>query len=207
MLVNIAYYNEHNRNLLGMGSVYDALSSWNGKTICNRDLRFLFKGLPKKFWFRLDTRCVSVFNVDHAQAIGASVSAWFMYGRSGPQKSLSMIFPLDEHGEAFITGTYNDWLRSLVRGLGSQLKYDIVLGGVALGDWSLINHIAYALARENIKKDCESWDEYRQIEGAHPGDPFTYKDYELKALCAAQQFIDWYDGWVAQGLPVLGETV
>lgn len=201
------YYNADRRNELGMDRLCYAISGRNGKPLCNQNLRVLFEGLPKKFWFLLDTRCVSAIDIDHAQTVGACISAWLMYGRSGPQKELSMIFPIDGHGGPFFTGPFNEWLRSLMRGLGSQLKHDLYAGGFSDDGWSLINHIAYALARENYKKDYESWDEYRQIEGVHPVRPFTYKDYELKALCVAQQFIDWYDGWVAQGLPVDGEKV
>lgn len=200
-------YNNDKRLELGMEMLYYALSSRNGKTLCNQNLRVLFEGLPKKFWFRLDTRCVSAIDIGHAQTVGVSISAWFMYGRSGPQKSLSMVFPIDSHGDPFFTGRFNEWLRSLMRGLGSQLKHDLYAGGFSYNGWSLINHIAYALARENIREDSKSWDEYRQIEGVRPVMPSTYKGYELKALCVAQQFIDWYDGWVAQGLPVDGEKV
>lgn len=201
------FYNDDKRNQLGMERLRYAISGRNGKTLCNQNLRVLFEGLPKKFWFRLDTCCVSAINIDHVQTVGVSLSAWLMYGHSGPQKSLSMVFPIDGHGDPFFTGPFNEWLRSLMRGLGSQLKHDLYAGGFSDDGWSLINHIAYALARESIREDSKSWDEYRQIEGVRPGEPSTYKDYEMKALCVAQQFIDWYDGWVAQGLPVDGEKV
>lgn len=205
--LNTCSYDIRNMRRLGMCSLYEALSSWNGKSVCNRGLRGLFTGMPKKFWFRIDTRCVNAFNIDPFLPVGVCIPAWFMYGRSGPQKGLSKVFPIDASGYAFITGTYYEWLRSLMRGLGTQLKQDIALGGVSLKEWNLINHIAYALARENIKEDAKSWDEYKLIEGVSATNTSTYKGYELQALCAAQQFIDWYDGWIAQGLPVDGVKV
>ena len=206
MYINSCSYDIRNMSRLCMCSLYEALSSWNGKSVCNRGLRGLFTGMPKKFWFRIDTRCVTAFNIDPSLPVGVCIPAWFMYGRSGPQKGLSKVFPIDAFGHAFITGTYYEWLRSLMRGLGAQLKQDIAFGGVSLTEWNLINHIAYALASENIKEDAKSWDEYKLIEGVSASNPSTYKGYEIQALCAAQQFINWYDEWIAQGLPVSGEN-
>lgn len=209
MYVNSLFpdYDACNMSRLGMCTLVEALSSWNGKSVCNRDLRSLFAGMPKKFWFRIDTRCVSAFNIGPFLPVGACISAWLMYGHNGPQKGLSKVFPIDASGYAFITGTYYEWLRALMRGLGSQFKRDITLGGVSLTEWNLVNHIAYVLARENIKEDAKSWDEHQRIEGVAAANPYTYKGYELQALCVAQQFINWYDEWIAQGLPVDGEKV
>lgn len=137
------YYNADRRNELGMDMLCYAISGRNGKSLCNQNLRVLFEGLPKKFWFLLDTRCVSAIDIDHAQTVGACISAWLMYGRSGPQKELSMIFPIDGHGDPFFTGPFNEWLRSLMRGLGSQLKHDLYAGGsqMTAGRLSITSHM------------------------------------------------------------------